>query len=293
MLAILIARRIFFALLTLLGAGLIVSIMLSLVPDFHLEKTFAQRAWDNIKTFVTFDFDYTVNGFKISDLLVHRSARSFILIGGAMFVTFLLGVPTGILAALKSYSRGLKIWTGFIYALSSLPILVWAVVILFIIARLFGIFVDYDENSGFAMKTFVFFLAIITLTLGDGMLSDIVRIVREETRKILDQDYIRAVRARNVSLKRHLTRSLIIPVLSTFTSRISYLISGTIVVEYVFSIKGLAYQIWHSVSNTGSKDYPFILAATMFFVTIVVLIHLTSDLAALAVDPRLRKATTE
>ena len=139
------------------------------------------------------------------------------------------------------------------------------------------------------VKFLVLLLPVAALALGDGMLADIVRLMEQETSRILEQDYIRAVRARNVGLGRHLFRGIVGPAVSIMAGKISYLISGSIVVEFVFGWRGLAFQTLSAVSKTGSKDYPLILAMTMLFVGIVLLLNLFSDLTALFADPRLRR----
>jgi ABC-type dipeptide/oligopeptide/nickel transport system permease component len=84
-------------------------------------------------------------------------------------------------------------------------------------------------------------------------------------------------------------RSLIIPITSVFTGKISLLIAGTVVVEYVFNWRGLGFEILEAVSATGAKDYPVILAATMLFVGVIILLNFAGEVAAILSDPRLRK----
>ena len=67
-------------------------------------------------------------------------------------------------------------------------------------------------------------------------------------------------------------------------------VGGSVVVEYVFGWQGLGFQVLEILTTDGAKDYPFILAATTLFVGLTVLLHLFSDLATLASDPRLRTA---
>jgi peptide/nickel transport system permease protein len=148
---------------------------------------------------------------------------------------------------------------------------------------------ELENHAGLATHLLVYLFPIAALALGDGILADVVRVLREETAKVLEQDFIRALRARNVSLMKHLLRSLVIPIVSIFSGKISLLIAGTIVVEYVFNWRGLGFQIWAAVSESGAKDYPFILAATMLFVGIIILLNFVSEMAAIASDPRLRK----
>ena len=124
--------------------------------------------------------------------------------------------------------------------------------------------------------------------MGDSLLADVARTLQTETTRLLDQDYIRAARARKVGLRRHLIRTLAPVAISTLAGKTAYLIGGGVVVEYVFGWPGLGFQVLEILTTDGPKDYPFILAATTLFVGLTLLLNLASDLAVLASDPRLR-----
>ena len=276
----------------LVGAGIAVSLALALVPDAGAEP-FLQRVGVNLKTFFTFDYaGRRSENFPLLEVLVHRSILSFTLIGGALVIALALGVSTGVLAALKPRNRFVKAWTGGIQALSAMPILVFGIFAILIAMRLFGT-PPYRlalESAGAGGAVLIYLLPMLTLALGDGLLADVARTLQDETTRILDQDYIRAARARNVGVRYHLIRGLTPPTMALFASKMAYLIGGSVVVEYVFGWQGLGFQVLEILTTDGVKDYPFILAATTLFVGLTVLLHLVSDLATLASDPRLRAA---
>ncbi len=287
-----ILQRIGYALLVLVGAGTAVSLALALVPDPGAEA-FLQRAGVNLKTFFTFDYaGRRSENFPLLEVLVHRSVLSFTLIGGALGIALALGVSTGVTAALKPRNRLVRAWTGGLHALSAMPVLVFGIFAILIATRLFGV-PPYRlalESVGVGGVVLIYLLPMLTLALGDSLLADVSRTLQDETTRLLDQDYIRAVRARNVSVRYHLIRGLTPPTISLFASKMAYLIGGSVVVEYVFGWQGLGFQVLEILTTDGAKDYPFILAATTLFVGLTVLLHLFSDLATLASDPRLRTA---
>ena len=285
-------QRLGYALLVFVGAGVAVSLALALVPDAGTEP-FLQRAGVNLKTFFTVDYaGRRSENFPLLEVLFHRSVLSFTLIGGALGMALALGVSTGVLAALKPRNRLVKAWTGGLYALSAMPILVFGIFTILIAMRLFGA-PPYRlalESAGVGGVLLIYLLPMLTLALGDSLLADVSRTIEDETMRILDQDYIRAARARNVSVRYHLIRSLTPPTIALFASKMAYLIGGSVVVEYVFGWQGLGFQVLEILTTDGVKDYPFILAAATLFVGLTVLLHLVSDLARLASDPRLRAA---
>jgi peptide/nickel transport system permease protein len=288
-----IGRRFIFALLVFVGAGILVSLLLSLVPDYTLALSFGERVEKNLATFFSFNYGRTEKEYKpIGDILLNRGLTSLTLISGALAIVFLLGVTTGIFAALEHNSRGWKFWTNGIDLLSALPVLVWTSILILIVTNLFHMFPTKDvleRQPSFFARLLVYALPIAALALGDGTLADVVRVLREETAKILEQDFVRALRARGVGLGRHLLRSLIMPITAVFAGKISLLLAGTIVVEYIFNWRGLGFLILEAVSETGAKDYPLILAATMLLVGITVLLNFASETAAILSDPRLRQ----
>ena len=285
-----ILQRLGYALLVLAGTGIAVSLALALVPDADAEP-FLQRVGVNLKTFFTFDYaGRRSENFPLVAVLVHRSVLSFTLIGGGLGIALTLGVSTGVLAALKPRSRLVKAWTTGLYTLSAMPILVLGIFAILIATRLFGT-PPYRlalESAGGGGVLLIYLLPMLTLALGDSLLADVARTLQDETTRLLNQDYFRVARARNVSVRYHLIRGLVPPTFSLFASKTAYLIGGSVVVEYVFGWQGLGFQVLEILTTDGVKDYSFILAATTLFVSLAVLLHFVSALVTLTSDPRLR-----
>ncbi|MFQ5571725.1 MAG: ABC transporter permease subunit [Rhodothermales bacterium] len=285
-------QRIGSALLVLIGAGVAVSLALALVPD-PTDDAFLQRVTTNLTTFFTFDYwGRKSENFPLLEVLLNRGLLSFTLIGGALLTALSVGVSTGVLSALRPRSRFLRTWSGFLHALSSMPILIIGIAAILIATRLFGIppFRTFLGSGSPGTTILIYLLPILTLALGDGLLSDITRTLHTETTRILEQNYVRAIRARNVPLRPHLIRGLLPPTLSIVASKTAYLIGGSVVVEYVFGWQGLAFQVLDILTTNGPKDYPFLLAATTLFVGLSVLLNMMSRLALLAANPQLRTA---
>lgn len=282
-------RRVGFAVLVLIGAGVTISMALSFVPDSTLDLTRLERFRGNLQTLLTFDYGRS-SGTEISRLLWDRGLNSLTLIGGALVFMVGIGVPLGVGRAIRPESRGLQVVAGIIHALSSIPILVWAFGLLMFSGGVFGVYPDFTnlERSGVLETVLIYAVPTLALGIGDGMLSDAVRNIQHEAEDELEKTYVRALRARGVSTMRHLFRAIVAPIFRVVSEKIAYLISGTIVVEYIFNITGLARQIYVSLVNT--QDYPVVIAATMLFVGITVGLNLLCEVVALAADPRLRQS---
>jgi len=284
-------RRTGFAVFILLGAGVAVALALSFVPDSTTDATAVGRWGTYLQILLTFDYGMVESVNRpMSTLLWYSGQITLVLIGGALSVLLGIGIPLGIGRALWPESRILGWVTGLAHALSSVPILVWAFALLALSTAAFGVPPSFNnlDAAGGGETFLIYAVPIAALALGDGILSDIIRHVRSEAEQEVDQTYVRALRARRVPVLRHIWRGIIGPVFTVVANKIAYLISGTIVVEYVFGARGLAYQIYKSIERT--KEYAVVLAATLLFVAVTVLLKLLSELVALMADPRLRTA---
>jgi ABC-type dipeptide/oligopeptide/nickel transport system permease component len=284
-------RRFGFGVLVLLGSGSAVALAVSFVPDSTTDATVLRQWWTYLQVLVTFDYG-TVDSVNrsMSTLLWHRGQVTLTLISGALLLMLALGVPLGVGRALWPESQGIRWATGLGHTLSSVPILVWAFALLALSTAVFGVAPNFGNLQGASTgeALLIYAVPIAALALGDGVLSDIIRHVRSEAEQEVEQTYVRALRARKAPVLRHVWRGIVGPVFTVVSNKIAYLISGTIVVEYVFGARGLAYQIYWSIEAT--KEYEVVLAATLVFVAVTVLLKLLSEFVALMADPRLRAA---
>ena len=105
---------------------------------------------------------------------------------------------------------------------------------------------------------------------------------------VLGQDYIRTARAKGVRgslvIFKHALRNGLIPVITYVGPMTAYILTGSMVVETVFTIGGLGTQF---VKSIGNQDYPLIMATTIFLAVLMVLATLISDLVYKLVDPRI------
>jgi oligopeptide transport system permease protein len=104
----------------------------------------------------------------------------------------------------------------------------------------------------------------------------------------LGQDYIRTARAKGVPMTKvifkHALRNALIPVITYVGPMLAYILTGSLVVENIFTIGGLGQQFVKSINN---RDYPMIMATTIFLAVVMVICNLLSDIAYKIVDPRI------
>jgi peptide/nickel transport system permease protein len=115
--------------------------------------------------------------------------------------------------------------------------------------------------------------------------------MRNSMLDILTADYVEVARAKGLSdwqvLGRHVLRNALIPAITVLAVNVSFLVSGAVIVEYVFSIQGLGSLLVRSV---GYRDYPIIQGLAVVFALIVVAVNLIADLSYILVDRRVARA---
>ena len=117
----------------------------------------------------------------------------------------------------------------------------------------------------------------------------IARVTRASMLEVLQQDYIRTARSKGlqetVVVLRHLMRNGLIPVLTVLGPVATTLVTGSFIVEYLFSIPGIGRFF---VTSIAARDYGMIMGTTLFYTAVVVVANLIVDLLYAVVDPRIR-----
>lgn len=158
--------------------------------------------------------------------------------------------------------------------------------VLFFSLRL-GIFPTSGLGEGFA--SLVLSLTLPAVTIGFYLAPVLLRSLRASLIETLAAEYIEAARARGLSERRvllkHVLRNSLIAMITVLGVNIGFLISGAVVVENVFAIPGLGSLM---VSSIIARDYPVIVALTLVFGVIVMVVNLLVDLSYAILDPRIR-----
>jgi len=286
-----ILKQILLVSLLFFSAGIIISALLALVPDIYVQDTILNRVINNFNTYITFDYnDIQFGNFSLWEVILSRSIVSLYIISTTVFLIFLTGIPFGYYISYKKHSSFIQIINKIVCALSSVPILIWALLFNYIFFSLFQKSPEYDtiNNESTFWKYVIFLLPPFTVMIGDGILADVIRRMKEETDKILNEDYIKVLHARGLSTNKHVFHALLPVIGSVFSDKISYLIGGIVVVEYVYNWKGLGWGILNAITRAGTKNYDFVLGASMVLVAVILIVYLINEIITILSDPRLR-----
>ncbi len=131
-------------------------------------------------------------------------------------------------------------------------------------------------------------LILPTLALSLYPMSYITRLTRSSMLDVLQQDYIRTARAKGVSkiviIFKHTLKNALIPVITYIGPMIAYIVTGSFVIEKIFSVPGIGREFVNCITN---RDYPAIMGTTIFLASMVVIMNLVSDILYKVVDPRI------
>ena len=206
----------------------------------------------------------------------------------------IVGIPLGILAALKAGS-----W---IDSLSMAVALILYAVPVFILAVLLQVLIVWlTLNAGlhwpvsgwgtpwqYSWSDIQFKLGPIIIFAAAGM-AYFARLARTSTLEVLRQDYIRTARAKGlyerIVIYRHALRNSLIPIITVLGVSIGFLVAGAFFIENVFNIPGIGYITIESITT---RDYPVIQATTVLLAIAVVIGNLISDILYTVVDPRIK-----
>jgi peptide/nickel transport system permease protein len=219
---------------------------------------------------------------NVTELLLSRLPATLELMLAGIVFELLLGVPAGILAALKPGSlldRGLMMLS---FAGVSLPQFVLGLSLLYVFAFKFPIF----PLGGFGTIAHIILPA---LTLGISGAGWYARVVRSEMLEVLGQDYVRTATAkgvlRSVVITNHALKNALLPVIGMIGSDIGVFMGGVVVVESVFGWAGVGKLVWDAIRVV---DIPVILGVVQLGAVMIVIGNLLADLAYPLADPRVR-----
>lgn len=328
-----IARRLLDLLPVLLGITLLVFLFLQLIPGNPAVVLLGPRATPDqiaalqeqlglnrplplqylsfLGKLIRFDLGRSIiSGIPITQEIATRWPATFELSVGAMLVAIALGVPAGILAAVKKngWIDNLAMTTSLIGV--SMPVYWLGLLLVYLFAvnlqwlppsGRIGVGVDLQPITGFyvldsllrlnfsALFDVLAHLILPAITVGTIPLAIIARITRSAMLEVLSQDYIRTARAKGLLERwvifKHALKNALLPVITIIGLQFGTLLGGAILTETIFSWPGIGSWIYEGIL---ARDYPVVQGGVVFVAIVFVLINLLVDLSYALLDPRIQ-----
>lgn len=221
----------------------------------------------------------------VSELMLERLPNTLILSGGALIVCYAIGLPLGILAAVK---RGTLI-DGLSMSVAGLGLAIPSFWLGIMLMTIFSIRLGWLPATGTGDGWRSFVLPIVTLGFVESAAA--ARLLRSSMVQSLSSEYVRTARAKGlretVVTMRHAFPNALMPIVSILGLQVGTLLTGAVVVETVFAWPGLGKLLVDSILN---KDFPVAQGVLMVIGTMIILSNLLADLAYRLVDPRVKLA---
>lgn len=278
---------------------------------YGFDEPILTQYWTYMKSLLQGDF---LNSVKTGEPVLQSFTDKFpatLELGiAALIFAVVLGIPLGYLAA-RHQGRWLDtmVVSGSLIGVT-IPVFFLAILLKLVFADWLDIFptglrhdprMSFTEVTGFAVWDglitqewdaawdAIMHLVLPAVALGTIPLAIIVRITRASVAEVMHEDYVRTAESKGLSpaviSRRHVLRNAMLPVATTIGLQAGLLLSGAVLTETVFSIRGIGSYLFDAISQ---RDYPVLQGYIIFIAIIYSLINLAVDLLYGVIDPRVR-----
>jgi peptide/nickel transport system permease protein len=223
-------------------------------------------------------------GEPVAEAIADRVPETALLAFAAAVVALVLGIPLGLVAALKRRTLVDKGILAFSLLGVVVPTFVLGFLLLYFLAFKKGWFPLGGSGS---------FMHVVlpAFTLGVASAAWYARMLRSATLNILSEDYVRTARAKGmperVVVGRHVMRNAISPIITMVALDIGVFLGGVLVIEQVFAWPGIGQQAWRAITF---NDVPMVMGTVLFAAFAVTIFNLIADVTNAAIDPRVKYA---
>ena len=200
----------------------------------------------------------------------------------AMFIAVFIGIPVGIISAVRQYSFADIVATMSALAFTSIPAFWLGLLLILLLSVQLHLLPAIGSDS---WKH----LIMPSVSLAAAQMATIMRMTRSTMLEVIRQDYIRTAKAKGAEPRRiifhHAIKNALLPVITTVGLSISNLLGGALIIENVFGISGLGTLMVNSVK---SKDAPMLIGSVMFAAVVAGLVNLSVDVIYTYIDPRIK-----
>lgn len=256
----------------------------ALAAKYGLDKPIMERYATYMTDFIKGDMGLSLRqrGRTVNDIIFSKFPVSARLAGVAVLVALLIGIPLGCISA---FNRG-KFADNLIIVLATcgiaIPSFITSVFLLYTFGSKLNILPTIGLNSVSAYIMPVTALAFYPTAY-------ITRLMRSSLLDVMGQDYIRTAKAKGLSnfkiLFKHALRNAVLPVITYVGPMLANMMTGSFVVEKIFTIPGLGRDFVSAITN---RDYTMIMGTTIILATLIITANVVVDILYKVIDPRIK-----
>lgn len=296
-------KRIGIGLMTLLALIVVTFLLVRLIPGnpfdianltpanqeammrhYGLDQPILKQLGQYIRGLLHGDFgiSFKKSGVTVSDLIVQKAPATLRLGGIAFLTAMVIGTAMGIWMA----ATGREFVRGSLLTFTTLGISVPNYVLALTLMLVFGVQFKWFPVLG--LETPAHYVLPV-LTLAVYPIAQISRLVKTSYAEAMEQDYVLMAKAKGIKPWRitivHVLKNAMLPVITAAGPMIAFLLTGSFVVETIFTIPGIGREFVTAVSN---RDYTVVMGLTIFIGALIILCNLAADLLCALVDPRIK-----
>lgn len=298
-------KRIAVSIPVLIGVTVLLFIMMNIIPgdpiallmkehasaeviervraQMHLDDPLITRYFRFLFAAVQGDLGVSIKlNRDVTTLILQAFPNTLYLAACAALVSWMIGIPVGILSAVKRDSALDHFFMGFSLLGVSMPVF-WSALLL---QYIFAMQLKWLPVSGFYGFKYVILPAIV---LGWSSAGVIARLTRSSLLEVMRNDYVRTARAKGLReifvILRHAVKNALIPVVTIMAIQVAGLLSGAVITEAIFGIPGIG-RI--SVNAIQARDMPLLQGSVLFATVLVLIGNLAADILYSVLDPRIR-----
>lgn len=275
----------------LLGTEATAEARAELRRELGLDRPVLLRYFDWLTSFIKGDMGTSYSyRMPVADMLSDKLPVTAILTLMSFAFTIILSLPLGILAGSRK-SPGLQLGISVLdQIVMSIPPFFIGILACYVFGNFFrlftpGNFVSYRESWGACLG----YMVLPALSIALPRIAMTVKMLRSSMQLELEQDYVRTARSRGgsraVIIRSHVLKNALIPVISFLAVSAAEIMTGSIIIEQVFTIPGISRLLLASISN---RDFPVVQAIVVVIAAWIVIVNFVADMLYQLVDPRIR-----
>lgn len=273
--------------LAILGPYATEESILALRQDLGLDQPLLRQYYTYVTSVLRGDLGNSLSARRpVLQEIIRQFPPSLHLALCSVFISFLLGVPTGIVAATRNNTYVDHIARFFCLIGISLPIFLIGIILIYLFSYQIRIFPSIGMGDSNNPINMLYYLVLPSFSIGFYMSALVSRLTRSCMLEILGDDYIRTARAKGLAervvLYKHALRNAMIPIITIIGLSMCQLIGGAIIIESVFARPGLGKLILDGILG---RDYPLVQGGMLILATLVIVINICIDFTYGLIDP--------
>ncbi|WP_046768209.1 ABC transporter permease [Jiangella alkaliphila] len=259
--------------------------------SFGLDEPIFVQYWRWLTEALQGNFGQSYNSrLPVSELVAGALPATLQLAAASLVLALMIGLPTGVISALKPGSKADYAITTYNGLALSIPGFWLAILLIILFALVLGLLPAggrvsiFDDPAG-ALRT----IALPAVVLAFRLSAVLSRFTRTVVLEALNDDHVLTATAKGLSrravLTKHVLRNAVVPLITIIAVEVAELLNGAVILEALFGWPGMG---WLSVQAVQTRDYLLLQAILLVFVLVTLVLNLLADVAQARLDPRVR-----